>query len=111
MKRQQITDILVTKISRLPPVASVCKGSHTQATVTAGYVCAVIVRNPDLFRITSDGMEHKETVLLFSYTCATDTNIVELFQAPSMFLVPQSLWTPKMNPVCTREPKRVSMTL
>jgi hypothetical protein len=66
VKRQQITDILVTKISCLPPAAFAYERSHTHAAVTAGCICTVITRNPDLFRAASDRMAHKETVLLFS---------------------------------------------
>lgn len=69
VKRQHITDILVTKISCLPPAAFAYERSHTHAAVTAGCICTVIARNPDLFRDASDGMAYKETVLLFTYTC------------------------------------------
>lgn len=44
----------------------------------------------------------------FSYTCgpyATDINVREAFLAPWMFLVPQFVWDPKMDSVCTPEPK------
>lgn len=68
-ERQHITDILVTNISCLPPAAFAYERSHTHAAVTAGCICRVITRNPDLFRDASDGMAHIETVSLFTYTC------------------------------------------
>lgn len=115
VKRQQMTDILVTKISCLRSAAFVWERSHPHATVTAGYVCTVIIRKPDLPRAACNGWNTKKTSCVFFFylwplghgilTQRIDTSAVDASLAPPTFLVPHCLRVSKMDPLCTPEPK------